>query len=105
MGLLTVLFRHGKSDHDDLASGKMYVAYDRGLGLFLVDRTLGSIPRSISSRTSSLATHADCSVYNVGNQNATFTNATRAFTESGNGVGSFTFGAPHGHPLHAYRES
>ena len=75
-------------------SGKMYVVYNGAL--FLIDRTLGSIPRQyfVSNVATSIAPTGnpqDALVFNIGNQNVTFTDPTRAFTESGNGVGSFTF--------------
>ena len=78
------------------ASGKLYVVNGTGPGVFLVDRTQGRIPEQafnpnepfIGSATQQVV------VYNVGNQNATFTDATKMFTESGNGVGAFTFSVP-----------
>jgi NHL repeat len=77
------------------ANGKMYVVNGTGPGVYLVDRTQGRIPEQAFnpyyiSTTFSSTTQAFF-LYNVGNQNATFTDPTRMFTESGNGVGSFTF--------------
>jgi hypothetical protein len=73
-------------------SGKMYVVSDGAL--FLINRTLGSIPRQdfVPNGFAPTGNPQDAFVYNVGNQNVTFTDPTRVFTESGNGVGSFTFG-------------
>jgi len=75
------------------ASGKMYAA--DGTGLYLIDRTLGSIPsQAFSSSPIVLDGHpATIYVYNIGNQSMQFTDASRIFTQSGNGVGSFTFGS------------
>jgi sugar lactone lactonase YvrE len=79
-------------------SGKMYVVYDGAL--FLIDRTLGSIPRQyFDPNVFSGGNPQTASVMNIGNQNVIFTDPTRAFTESGNGVGSFTFGASFTNPL------
>ncbi len=78
-------------------SGKMYVVYNGAL--FLIDRTLGSIPRPyfvpgiVTDVFAPTGNPQDALVFNIGNQNVTFTDATRVFTESGNGVGSFTFSA------------
>jgi sugar lactone lactonase YvrE len=84
------------------ASGKLYFVNNSGPGVFVVNRTQGYIPwqafdpnilylgLSVGGATQGLY------VYNVGNQNATFTDATKIFTESGNGVGSFTFATPSG---------
>ena len=82
------------------ASGKLYVTNGAGPGVFVIDRTQGYIPAPafnpnvpfIGNKTQGFY------VYNVGNQNATFTSATQTFTESGNGVGSFTFSTPTGGP-------
>jgi hypothetical protein len=73
------------------ANGKMYAA--DGTGLYLINRTLGSIPPQAFG--SSLRTDQNPStvyLYNIGNQSMRFTDASRIFTQSGNGVGSFTFG-------------
>ena len=73
-------------------SGKMYVVYDGAL--FLIDRTLGSFPRQyFDPNVFGGGNPLPAFVFNIGNQNVTFSDPTRVFTESGNGVGSFTFGA------------
>jgi sugar lactone lactonase YvrE len=73
------------------ASGKMYAA--DGTGLYLIDRTLGSIPsQAFGSSLNINLNPSTVYVYNVGNQSMRFTDASRIFTQSGNGVGSFTFG-------------
>jgi len=76
--------------------GKMYIGNGAGSGTFLVNRNLGSIPAAVFSPDvpiygGSLQTEF---VYNIGNQNVTFTDPDRIFTESGSGVGSFTYGVP-----------
>jgi NHL repeat len=71
-------------------SGKMYITNASVPGLFLIDRTLGTIPQQ-SFGPDSYPSNPSVVVYNIGNQNATFTDASRVLTESGNGVGSFTF--------------
>jgi hypothetical protein len=77
------------------ANGKMYVVNGTGPGVFLVDRTQGRIPEQAFNpfyiNTTFGTTTQAFFLYNVGNQNATFTDDTKTFTESGNGVGSFTF--------------
>ena len=77
------------------ANGKLYVVNGTGPGVFLVDRTQGRIPAQAFNpyyiNTTNSGTTQAFFLYNVGNQNATFTNNTKTFTESGNGVGSFTF--------------
>jgi hypothetical protein len=78
------------------ASGKLYVVNGVGPGVFLVDRTQGRIPEQAFNPSPPFYNFTTQSfyLYNVGNQNATFTDPTRMFTESGNGVGSFTFTVP-----------
>ena len=72
-------------------NGKIYVTNATLPGLYLIDRTLGTIPQQVFNPNSiSSFEGSDVFVYNIGNQNATFTNASQTFTESGNGVGSFT---------------
>ena len=78
-------------------SGKIYAANGAGPGVFLVDRTLGSTPASAFNATYAaqignynLGNPQTVYVFNIGNQNLTFTDPTRTFTESGNGIGSFT---------------
>ncbi len=77
------------------ANGKLYVVNGSGPGVFLVDRTQGRIPEQAFNpyyiNTTNSGTTQAFFLYNVGNQNATFTDPTRMYTESGNGVGSFTF--------------
>jgi hypothetical protein len=77
------------------ANGKLYVVNGTGPGVFLVDWTQGRIPEQAFNpyyiNTTNSGTTQAFFLYNVGNQNATFTDPTRMFTESGNGVGSFTF--------------
>ena len=77
------------------ASGKLYVVNGAGPGVSLVDRTQGRIPEQAFNPVYQYVTFGTTAqaffVYNVGNQNATFTDPTRMYTESGNGVGSFTF--------------
>jgi sugar lactone lactonase YvrE len=77
------------------ANGKMYVVNGTGPGVFLVDRTQGRIPEQAFNpfyiNTTNGGTTQAFFLYNVGNQDATFTDPARMFTESGNGVGSFTF--------------
>ena len=78
------------------ANGKLYVVNGTGRGVFLVDRTQGRIPEQAFNPNVPFvgSTTQAFFIYNVGNQNATFTDPTRMFTESGNGVGSFTFIVP-----------
>ena len=80
------------------ASGKLYVTNGAGPGVFVVDRTQGYMPVQAFNPNPPFygSTTQSFFLYNVGNQNATFTNATQTFTESGNGVGSFTFSTPSG---------
>ena len=77
------------------ASGKLYVVNGAGPGVSLVDRTQGRIPEQAFNPINQYITFGTTTqaffLYNVGNQNAIFTDPTRTFTESGNGVGSFTF--------------
>jgi sugar lactone lactonase YvrE len=77
------------------ANGKLYVVNGSGPGVFLVDRTQGRIPEQAFNpfyiNTTYGSTTQAFFLYNVGNQDATFTDPTKMFTESGNGVGSFTF--------------
>jgi hypothetical protein len=77
-------------------NGKLYFVNGAGHGVFVVDRTQGNIPWKAFNPNPPYAGGPPTAVYvyNVGNQNATFTDATRAFTESGNGVGAFTFSVP-----------
>jgi hypothetical protein len=79
------------------ANGKLYVVNGQGNGVFLVDRTQGRIPEQAFNANMPPYLGGSTQgffLYNVGNQNATFTDPTRMFTESGNGVGSFTFTIP-----------
>ncbi len=79
------------------ANGKIYVVNGQGNGVFLVDRTQGRIPEQAFNANTPPYLGGSTQgffLYNVGNQNATFTDPTRMFTESGNGVGSFTFTIP-----------
>jgi hypothetical protein len=78
------------------ANGKLYVVNGTGPGVFLVDRTQGRIPEQAFNPNEPFVGSAtqQVVVYNIGNQNATFTDATRTFTESGNGVGAFAFSVP-----------
>ena len=78
------------------ASGKLYVVNGNGPGVFVVNRTQGNIPVQAFNPNSVYFFNQmqQIYVYNVGNQNATFTDPTRTFTESGNGIGSFTFSEP-----------
>jgi hypothetical protein len=78
------------------ANGKLYVVNGAGPGVFVVDRTQGRIPEQAFNPNgpSLFGPTQQFFVYNVGNQNATFTDSTRTFTESGNGVGAFTFSVP-----------
>ena len=78
------------------ANGKLYFVNGAGPGVFVVDRTQGYIPWEAFNPNPPYDGQPPTAVYvyNVGNQNATFTDATRAFTESGNGVGAFTFSVP-----------
>ena len=69
-------------------NGKMYITNASIPGLFLIDRTLGSIPQQAFG-PDSYPYSSGVFVYNIGNQNLTFNNSS-LFTESGNGVGSFT---------------
>ena len=77
------------------ANGNLYVVNGTGPGVFLVNRAQGRIPAQAFNpfyiTTTFGGTTQAFFLYNVGNQNATFTDPTRVFTESGNGVGSFTF--------------
>ena len=72
------------------ASGKMYAA--DGTGLYLIDRTLGSIPSQAFGSSLGVGSPT-VYIYNIGNQSMRFTDASRIFTQSGNGKGSFTFGS------------
>jgi sugar lactone lactonase YvrE len=75
------------------ANGDMF-AFDGTLpGLYRINRTLASMPQQVFDPNTlySGLVGPNAYVYNVGNQNATFTQSA-AFTESGNGVGTFTFG-------------
>jgi hypothetical protein len=84
------------------ASGRLYVVNGQGPGVYLVDRTQGRIPEQAFNPVNQYITFGTTTqaffLYNVGNQNAIFTDPTRLFTESGNGVGSFTFFAPPSQP-------
>jgi hypothetical protein len=73
-------------------NGKMYVV--QGSDLFLINRTQGGIPRELFNPQffPRGGSPQPLYVYNVGNQDAIFTDPTKVFTESGNGVGSFAFG-------------
>jgi hypothetical protein len=74
-------------------SGKMYAFNGTsGPGLYLIDRTLGSIPQLSFNPGNYVYFSPIVSVYNIGNQNLNFTDSTHLFTESGNGAGAFTFG-------------
>jgi sugar lactone lactonase YvrE len=76
---------------------KLYAANGMGSGIFVVDRTQGNIPYQafVSSEDSwFFGPTQNFFVYNVGNQNMTFTDPTKTFTETGNGVGSFSFSTP-----------
>jgi NHL repeat len=76
------------------ANGDLY-AYNATLpGLYRINRTLASMPTQVFQPNTfySGLVGPNAYVYNIGNQNATFTNQSAAFTQSGNGVGSFTFG-------------
>ena len=76
------------------ANGDLF-AYNATLpGLYRINRTLASMPTQVFQPNTfySGLIGPDAFVYNIGNQNATFTNQSTAFTESGNGVGTFTFG-------------
>ena len=77
-------------------SGKLYVVNGAGPGVFLVDRTQGRIPEQAFNPNPPFygGTKQAFFIYNVGNQNATFTDPTRTFTESGNGIRAFTFSVP-----------
>jgi hypothetical protein len=79
------------------ANGNLYVVNGTGPGVFLVDRTQGRIPEQAFNpfyiNTTGGGTTQAFFLYNVGNQDATFTDPMKVFTESGNGVGSFTFSA------------
>jgi sugar lactone lactonase YvrE len=75
------------------ANGDLY-AYNATLpGLYRINRTLASMPTQVFQPNTfySGLIGPNAYVFNVGNQNATFTNQGSAFTQSGNGVGSFTF--------------
>ena len=63
----------------------------------MADRTQGNIaPQAFVPNTPAwiFGPTQPILVYNVGNQNVTFTDPTKAFTESGSGIGSFTFSIP-----------
>lgn len=77
-------------------SGKLYVANGQGPGFFVVDRTQGNIPwQAFNPNTLWIGASTQAFfVYNVGNQNVTFTDTTKTFTESGSGMGSFSFTVP-----------
>lgn len=78
-------------------SGKMYIGNGLDPGLLLVDRTLGTIPVEAfdpNFHTFIGGKTQPAYVYNIGNQDAVFIDPAHIFTESGSGVGSFTFGVP-----------
>jgi sugar lactone lactonase YvrE len=79
-------------------SGKIYVTNGAGPGLFLVNRTEGRVlQQAFNPNFQDIGGSTQpVYVYNIGNQDATFTDSTHAFTESGNGIGSFTFSSPTG---------
>jgi sugar lactone lactonase YvrE len=90
---------HGATGNQTLMTspnGKLYFENGAGPGVFVVDRTQGYISWETFNPNPPYygGSSAQFYVYNVGNQNTTFTDATRAFTESGNGAGSFTFSFP-----------
>jgi hypothetical protein len=82
-------------------SGKMYIGNGLDPGLLLVDRTLGTIPVEAfdpNFHTFIGGKTQPAYVYNIGNQDAVFIDPAHIFTESGSGVGSFTFGVPSAFP-------
>jgi hypothetical protein len=79
------------------ANGDMFAFNGTLPGLYRINRTLASMPQQVfdpnTLYSGGLIFGPTAYVYNVGNQNATFTNQSAAFTQSGNGVGTFTFGS------------
>jgi sugar lactone lactonase YvrE len=78
------------------ANGDMFAFNGTLSGLYRINRTLASMPPQVfdpNTLYSGGLLGPTAYVYNIGNQNATFTNQSVAFTQSGNGVGTFTFGS------------
>jgi hypothetical protein len=79
-------------------SGKMYFSNAAGPGLWLVNRTLGSIPVQAFNpnfQNSGRATQPGY-VFNIGNAPLTFINSSQLFTVTGNAGSALTFSAPTG---------
>ena len=74
-------------------NNKLYVLNGQGLGFFVTDRSQGNIPSQAFNPNTPVIGGSTQSffVYNTGNENLTFTDSTKSFTESGSGVGSFTY--------------
>ena len=73
-------------------NGKLYLSDGTG-SLYLLNRTLGEV------NFPATGSQTDGYVFNVGNQDMTFTDPTNAFTQSGSGAGLFTFAtSPAGPP-------
>jgi hypothetical protein len=74
-------------------SGKMYAFNGSEPGLYLINRTLASIPQQGFDPNNSAYyfLRPGITVFNIGNQNLSFPSSPQLFTESGNGVGAFTF--------------
>lgn len=77
-------------------NNKIYVVNGNGPGFFVTDRSQGNIPsQAFNPNTPRIGGSTQSFfVYNTGNENLTFTDSTKTFTESGSGVGSFTFTFP-----------
>jgi len=78
------------------ANGDMFAFNATLPGLYRINRTLASMPPQVfdpNTFYSGGLFGPTAYVYNIGNQNATFTDPSRAFTQIGNGVGTFTFGS------------
>ena len=100
VGAITLPFisAGGNQTMNTSANGRLYVVNGTGPGVFVVDRTEGYIPAQLFNPNIEFVggTTQPFYIYNVGNENATFTDPKQTFTESGDGVGSFTYSSPSG---------
>ncbi|WP_158791868.1 hypothetical protein [Granulicella sp. L60] len=79
-------------------SGKMYFSNAAGPGLWLVNRTLGSIPEQAFNPNFQFLGRATQPgfVFNIGNAPLTFTNSSQIFNVTGNAGSALTFSTPSG---------
>jgi sugar lactone lactonase YvrE len=100
VGAITLPFisAGGNQTMNTSANGRLYVVNGTGPGVFVVDRAEGYIPAQLFNPNIEFVggTTQPFYIYNVGNENATFTDPKQTFTESGDGVGSFTYSSPSG---------